>query len=143
MNFGFGVGDIMAISKLASKVYTAYKDAPNDYKHVAEEVKSLQIIINTAAQHFESTTLSGNNRQDGQEVLKGCQSVLEDLNSLIQKYNSLASNSTNTIQRVMLSTEDIATLRSRLTSNTTLLSSYIRRFDTLLFYIYIILISLS
>ena len=151
MSFGFGAGDIMAISKLASKVYTAYtayKDAPSDYKHVAEEVKSLQIIINTAAQHFESPALSDNNRQDGQEVLKGCQSILEDLNSLIDKYNSLAPNSTNksqAFQRVMLGMEDIATLRARLISNTTLLSSFIRRFDTLLLFItlYIILISLS
>ena len=133
MSFGFGVGDIVAISKLASKVYTAFKDAPSDYKHVAEEVKSLQIIINTAARHFESTILSDNNRQDGQEVLKGCQNVLEDLNSLIQKY----TNSTNTFQRVMLGSEDVATLRARLTSNTTLLSSFIRRFDSLLLLPYI------
>ena len=117
----------MAISKLATKVYTAYKDAPNDYKHVAEEVKSLQIIINQAAQHFESSNLSDNSQQDGQEVLKGCQSVLVDLSSLIEKYNSLAStNTSQAFQRVMLGTEDIATLRARLTSNTTLLSSFIR-----------------
>lgn len=57
MSFGFGVGDILTVSKLAVTVYTAYKDAPNDYKHIAEEVKSLQIMINKAAQHFKSTTL--------------------------------------------------------------------------------------
>ena len=132
MSFGRGVGD-MAISKLAVKVYTAYKDAPNDYKHVAEEVKSLQIIINKAAQHLESTTLGDNDRQEGQEVLKGCQSVLGDLDSLMEKYSSLASaNSTQVFERVKLGTEDIASLRARLTSNATLLSSFIRRLNILL-----------
>ena len=138
------MGDILRISELAVTVYTAYKDAPNDYKHIAKEVKSLEIIIKKAAQHFQSTTLSDNDRQQGQEVLKGCQSVLGDLNSLIEKYKSLASPKTSQVfKRVMLGTEDIATLRVRLISNTGLLSSFIRRFDipTITIY-YIMLISL-
>ena len=127
------MGDIIAISGLAVKVYTAYKDAPDDYRHISDEVKSLQIIINKAARHFERTTLDDNTRQEGQDVLKGCQNVLEDLNSLIEKYNSLASTSANTslqvLKRVKLGTEDIATLRVRLISNTGLLNGFIQRFD--------------
>lgn len=91
MNFGWGVGDIMAISRLAARVYTAYKDAPNDYKHIAEEANSLQSMINKAAQHFQSTTLSDYDRQECQKVLEGCQSLLEDLHFLIRKYNTSAS----------------------------------------------------
>ena len=130
MSFGWGVGDIMAISKLAIRVYSAYKDAPNDYKNIAEEVNSLQIMINKAAQHFKSTTLTDNDRKEGQEVLKGCQSVLEDLSSLIEEYSGLASSSNGgqIFKKVKLGTEDIATLRARLTSNATLLGSFIRRF---------------
>ena len=124
MSFGWGVGDILAISGLAAKVYTAYKDAPNDYKHISDEVKSLQIIIDKAERHFKSTTLDNKSQQEGQQVLKGCQNVLEDLNSLIKEYNTLASSNTNQVlKRVMLGTEDIATLRARLTSNTGLLNS--------------------
>ena len=81
----------MAISGLALKVYTAYRDASGDYRNISDEVKSLHIIINKAAQHFKSTTLSNSSRQEGQEVLRGCQNVLEDLDSLIGKYNYLAS----------------------------------------------------
>ena len=130
MNVGFvsSVGDII---KLAAKVYTAYENAPKEYKHVAEEVDSLRVMINKAAEHLQSTTLSNGIRQEGQTVLKSCKSLLMDLDSLIEKYNSLASpNTSQAFQRVMLGTEDIATLRARLTSNATLLSSFIRRFDT-------------
>ena len=152
MSFGYGI-DIMAISGLAIKVYTAYKDARGDYRNISDEVKSLYIIINKAAQHFESPTLGDSSRQEGQEVLKGCQNVLEDLDSLIGKYNSLAHLSTSTsrvFQRVkfsaglVLGTEDIATLRARLTSNTTLLNSFIQRFGILTITIrYIMLISFT
>ena len=131
MSLGGGVGDIMAISGLAVKVYTAYKDAPGDYSNISDEVKSLDIIINNAAQHFRSTTFSDNKCREGQEVLRGCQKVLEDLDSLIVKYNDLASASTSRVfSRIKLGTEDIATLRARLTSNTTLLNGFIQRFDT-------------
>ena len=141
MSFGFGVGDVMAISRLAFKVYTACKVAPGEYRNILDEVKVLHIIIDNAAQHFKSTTLSDNKRQEGQEVLRSCQNLLEDLDSLIGKYNSLAPASTSTststsqvLQRVRLGTslaEDIATLRARLTSNTTLLNGFIQRFDIL------------
>ena len=159
MSFGCGVGDVMAISRLAFKVYTGCKNAPGEYGNISDEVKSLHIVIDSAAQHFKSTTLSDSKRQKGQEVMRGCQNLLEDLDSLIGKYNSLAPASTSTgtttttstsqvLQRVKLGaglalgTEDIATLRARLISNTTLLNGFIQRFDILttsIKYIYIVL----
>ena len=141
MSFGYGVGDVMAVSRLALKVIIAYKDAPGDYRNISDEVESLHIIIKKAAQHFESTSLGDDSRQEGQKVLKGCQNVLEDLDTLIEKYNSLASASASAststsqvLQRMklgasqVLGTEDIATLRARLTSNTTMLNGFIQRF---------------
>ena len=130
MSFGWGGGDVFALAQLAVKVYTAYKDAPDDYKNISEEVKSLEGLINKAARHFTSTNLSDIDRQEGSEAMKGCQRVLEDLNDLIEKYKSLVSTNKRLVfKRVRLGTEDIATLRARLTSNATLLSSFIRRFD--------------
>ena len=130
MSFGYSVGDFIAISQLAIKVYTAYKDAPDIYGNIADEVAGLQVLIDRVERHFQSTTISSNDRRDGQKVLKGCQSVLEDLNSRVEKYKSLASTNKRLVfKRVKLGTEDIATLRARLISNTTLLSSFIQRFD--------------
>ena len=137
MSFGFGVGDIMAISGLAIKVCTAYKDAPDDYRNIADEVDSLHIIIEEAAQHFdESTTLSTKKQQRGKKVLEGCQNVLKDLDALIDTYKALApanananANASQVFRRIKLGTEDIVTLRARLTSNTTLLNGFIQRLD--------------
>lgn len=60
MSFGWSVGDIIAISRLAVKVYTAYKDASDDYKHISIEVESLKILIDKAAPYFGSPTLNTN-----------------------------------------------------------------------------------
>ena len=130
---GWGVGDIIAISKLVAKLITAYKDAPNDYKNITEELNSLQGMIDKAAEHYKSPALSDKDRQVGQNALKGCQSVVEDLNSLYEKYKSLALEGGGPVfTRVQLgTTENIADLRARLTSNATLLSSFIRRFNIL------------
>ena len=128
------MGDIVAISGLAVRVYSAYKDAPDDYRHFSEEVAALQILIDKVAQLFKSTTISSNYHYEGQKVLKGCQSVLEDLNSLIiEKYRSLASNKRHSLvafvfTRAKFGQEDILTLRVRLISNTVLLSSFVQRY---------------
>ena len=66
-------------------------------------------------------------------MLRGCQSVLRDLDSLIEECNSLdTANKSQVFKRVQLGTENIATLRAGLTANTTLLSSFIRKFVSLL-----------
>ena len=139
MSLGYSVGDFIAISQLVIKVYTAYKDAPDIYGHIADEVVGLQVLIDKVEQHFKRAIISSNDRRNGQNVLKGCQRVLEDLNSLTEKYKSLASTNKRLVfKRVKLGIEDIATLRARLTSNATLLSSFIRRFDILLLFLFLV-----
>ena len=131
---GWAVGDIIALSRLAVEVHTAYKNGPKNYRHICEEVKSLQPMINKAEHHFKSPTLTDNNRHQGQEVLSGCRSVLEDMNSLIEKYNSLGTTTNNTYQvfrKIRLGVADIGTLRARLMVNIGLLNSFIQRFDIL------------
>ena len=128
MGFGRGVGDVMPISRVAPGVYTD-KDVPDEYRYIIEEVRSLQVLINKATQYLVKTTLNDSDRQHGVEALKGCQSVLQDFDSLIEKYNALAAaNTTQVFKRVKLGTEDIVALRIRLISSTTLLNGFIQRF---------------
>ena len=115
MNFGFGIGDFVTVLNLAAKVYAAYHDAPGDYKNISEEVKSLQIIVQEGVQHFQSTTFNKTQQQEGAKVLQGCQSVLADLDFLIEKYKGLTSASRwQVFSRVKLGKKDITTLRARL-----------------------------
>ena len=122
MSLGTGVG--ITISKLAVKVSTAYQDAPSGYKHISKEVVSLQMVIDKVVQYFENTALSDNDRQLGQEVLESCQSILEDLDSLIEKCTNFNEAQLG------------AGLRAKLLLNTVLLNSFVQRFDIPMYYYY-------
>ena len=124
------VHDIIVISGLAVTVYTAYKNAPlDDDRHILKDIAALQILIDKAAQHLKGTTISSNGRLDGQRVLRGCQSVLQDLYFLIEKYNRLVLiNKRLVLKGVRLGKEDITTLQIRLISETVLLKGVVQRF---------------
>ena len=123
------VHDIIVISGLAVRVYTAYKNAPEHHRHISEGVAELQILINKATQHFKGTTISSKGRRDGERVVRGCQSVLQDLYSLIKKYNRLVLiNKRLVLRGVRLGKEDITTLQIRLISEIVLLKGVVRRF---------------
>lgn len=65
-------------------------------------------------------------RAERLSVIKdGCDSVLVDLQSLVQKYQSLGTQSKRTWDRMKWGNEDIAEIRARLTSNATMLTAFI------------------
>ena len=123
---GWDAGKFIAISALAIKVYSAYQGAPGGgYGHISEEVAALRILIDKAAQHFKSALIS-DHRHYGQKVLNGCQSVLEDLNSLIEK-RSTKKRKGHIFTGFKVGKEDIVTLRERLISNTVLLNGFVQK----------------
>ena len=123
-----GVHDIIAISGLAVRVSIAFKDASHDYRPILEDVAALKLLIDRVAPHFKSNTISQDDYHHGEKVLRDCQSVLEDLNSFMRKYERLASiNKSLVLNRVKLGKQDITALQVQLVSNTVLLNTFIRR----------------
>ena len=122
------VHDIIAIAGLAIRVSIDYKDAPDAYRHISEEVAMLKVLVDKVAPHFKGTTISQEDHHYGEMVLKDCQSVLEGLDSFIRKYRRLASiNQRLVLNRIKFGTEDITTLHVRLISQTNLLNGFVRR----------------
>ena len=118
---------ITVISGLAIKTSIAYKYAPHAYRHISEDVAALKLLIDRVSPHFKRTIISSNDRHYGQEVLKSCQSVLEDLMALIEKYKRLACiNKRLVLNGVKVGKENITTLQVRLMSNTGLLNGFVR-----------------
>ena len=118
------MSDIIVILGLAIKVQTVYK---KDYRHISEEVEELRILIDKVARHFRGKTMSSNDRHYGENIVKGCQSVLEDLNSLMEKYRRRSTNKKLAFMRVRLG-NDVTALQVRLISNTASLNGFVRRY---------------
>lgn len=126
MSFGYSIGDAVAGGQLAWTVYKSCRDAPESFKNISLEVLSLHAVLKeieeTLSEHPPPAS-----KQDGlAAVTAGCSSVLQDLQALVQKHESLASKSKHTWDRVKWGSNDIAELRARLTSNTVLLTAYMR-----------------
>ena len=123
------VRDIIAITGLAVRVSIAYKDASDGYnRRIPKEVAALQLLVDRVAPHFQRNTISQEDYHYGEKVLRGCQSVLKDLNSFIGRYERLASiNKRLVLNRAKLGKEDITTLQVQLESNMVLLNGFIRR----------------
>ena len=58
-------------------------------------------------------------------IKEGCEKVLVDLQSLVEKYESLGTQSKRTWDRMGWGNEDVADIRARLTSNISLLTAFI------------------
>ena len=122
------VHDIIAITGLAVRVSIAYKGVPAEYRHISEEVAALKLLIDKVAPHFKHMDISHEDYHYGEKVLRDCQSVLEDLNSFVEKYERLASMNRRLVSNSMKHGKaDVATLQVQLISNTHLLNGYVRR----------------
>ena len=124
MSFGFGAGDIINVSTLAWKLFKSCKDAPGEFKNVAGEVVSLHVVLKETEELVAESNLSSHQTTQLQHLTDGCQSVLHDLTRLLKKYQSLGSKSQKTWDRLKWGSEGIANARTRLISNTTMLSAY-------------------
>jgi len=126
MSFGYSVGDFLAVGQLAWNVYKSCRDAPESFKDISTEVLSLHAVLKEAEEILPSQPASPSTQNRLKVVTQGCESVLSDLQSLVDKYESLGSMTKRTWDRMRWGSEDIAELRARLTSNTVMLTAFIR-----------------
>lgn len=126
MSFGFSVGDFVTIGKLAMTVYRSCRDAPDSFGNISHDVLSLYAVLAEVGDIVPKEQLSVARRDHLSVVLNGCYAVLKDLQVLVNKYESLGTSRQRTWDRVKWSLNDIAELRGRLTSNTVLLTAFMR-----------------
>jgi len=128
LSYGYGVGGFIAVSKLAWDVYTAYKDAPEDFRNISDEIKSLHIIVDRHKDNFQDKTLTSDEQVQLREILQGCTNVLDDkFHIKFIRLGSDQGSSSQAINRIKWTQENIAELRAWLTSNTMLLNTFIAR----------------
>ncbi|KAI1135672.1 hypothetical protein F5Y05DRAFT_167876 [Hypoxylon sp. FL0543] len=134
MSFGFGVGDFIAVIKLANKIRKEFAGAPAQFKEVSEEVRSLSIVLQDVDVALSENDLSSSQRENLENIASGCKSVLDDLQTALYKYcelgtktKDLSKTAKRTWKRLTWEPNDIRDLRYRITSNTALLSSFIQQ----------------
>ena len=107
MAFGYGVGDFLAVGQLAWTVYKSCKDAPESFGNISQEVLSLHVVIKEFEDNVSGQTLTAAQQAGLKTVGDGCRNVLQELQSLVVKYESLGSKSKRTWDRVGWALKDI------------------------------------
>lgn len=122
MSLGFSASDVLLCVQLAHKVWKGCRDAPADFRAVSTEVASLHLVLNEARETAHD--LSGSKGEDLRGLINGCNSVLEDLEELLQKYKSLGTQSRRTWDRLRWGKGPVKDIRQRLISSTASLTTF-------------------
>ena len=126
MSFGFGVGDVLAVSKIAWKVYKSCKDAPESFGDLSAEVLSLHTVLQELEENLDGHELPATQQTRLKTIINSCDAVLQDLQTLVAKYESLGTNQKRTFDRLRWGSEEIGELRARLSSNINLLTAFFK-----------------
>ncbi|KAF6223229.1 hypothetical protein HO133_000071 [Letharia lupina] len=123
--YGVGVGDFVAVGTVAWSVYKYCKAAPGSFGNISTEVLSLHAVLKESEETLFTHALPPARAERLKVIKDGCDTVLADLQTLVNKYESLGTKSKQTWDRMKWGNEDIAEIRARLTSNITMLTAFI------------------
>ncbi|OBT62628.1 hypothetical protein VE03_08515 [Pseudogymnoascus sp. 23342-1-I1] len=131
MSFGFSVSDFITAIQLANKIRKEFVDAPSQFKAVSDELRTLSIVLQDADVAFSKQDLNDGQKRDLEDIDKGCQNVLNDLQRILDKnteFNSESGSVGKRIQRVWKrlkwDPEDINKLRSRISTHIGFLNAF-------------------
>ncbi len=124
MSFGFAVGDFLAVGQLCWTVYKKCKDSPGNYAELSSEVGALHNVIKETEELLSQQDLTTEQKVKLTTCRQGCEDVLEDLDGLLAKYESLGTKSRRTFDRMGFGMQDMTGIRLRLISNVTMLDAF-------------------
>lgn len=126
MEFSIGLGDIIIVSKLAWKLYKAFKDADDDFRQVSSDLMSLHAVLHETVDYLRDhgDALDQSRRNRLRMLVDGCMPVLEQLSDLYERYDSLGTQAQRAWSRIRFGLRDLSDMRSRLVSSTTMLNAF-------------------
>lgn len=124
MSFGFGVSDLVGISQLCWKVYKKCKDSSGNYAELSSEVAALNMVLKGTEELLSQQRLTTQQEVKLVTCRQGCEDVLNDLDRLLVKYESLGTKAQRAIDRVGFGMHDMNDIRLRLISNVSTLDAF-------------------
>lgn len=100
--------------------------APRVFGAISTDLDSMQCVLGETADVQLSDPLPPRKQARLKTILEGCNSVLADLQYIVQKYQSLGTDEKSAWDRLRLGGEDIAEIRSRLVFNMACLTAFRR-----------------
>ncbi|KAM5367193.1 hypothetical protein ACJZ2D_010183 [Fusarium nematophilum] len=89
MSFRSGVDDVVALSKLVDKVRKDFSGAPGQFQCLSDELKSLSAVLQDIDVAIAEADLNAQRQSGLQQALSTCQSVLEDVEAIRDKFSGM------------------------------------------------------
>ena len=126
MSFGFSPTDVAKVVEFAAQVYKTYKASPREFQALSDEVQALQSILEQVEEAFKKIDFAVDHKTVLKKRIRASQTLLEELNDFVTKYDSLAGSSQRKWDRLRWSSGTAEKFRNRIIANVSLLtSSYI------------------
>jgi hypothetical protein len=126
MNFGFGVGDIITISRFACKIYKSCDDAAEDFRNISDDIRSMQFVLEETQDLIDEYKQSLGPKREFRlfEIRNGCYRALRDLEKLLEKHRKLANDNSRKRDKIKWVLEDIPKMKERVSMKISLLTSF-------------------
>lgn len=128
MSFGFGVGDFLAVAKLANDIWQKLHDSVDQFSAIRNEVAGLSSLLDEVSKTVPKHNLAPKQAQGLAASGNACRSVLEDLQKLVDKYGGFnneargfTANIRKATSKLKWDQDDARDLRARITSTITVL----------------------
>ncbi|KAJ7507142.1 hypothetical protein B0H11DRAFT_192661 [Mycena galericulata] len=126
MTFGVGIGDIALVTTLVWKLYKGCKESSQDFQRLSTELASLHMVLSETHEYLKEhgDELADSRKKRLTLLMDGCRDALQDLEALHHRYESLSTQAQRSWDRVRFGMEDLSEVRQRISSSTTLLTSF-------------------
>lgn len=116
MSFGFGIGDIIAVTQLAVQVCESFKGAPQEFRELSSEVESLHEALQGLESYAKNHTIDSVLQRRLQTLTRGAEAVLLDIERLLTKRARLNGKGVWFFDRLLWPSAKMRDLRLRLIS---------------------------
>ncbi|KAH0551783.1 hypothetical protein GP486_006998 [Trichoglossum hirsutum] len=114
----FSAREVVLIAQVAYKIYDAYTRSPREFQVLAREGLTLDAALKSAVEEAEKTfpgdQISTQYRTRLAHLAIGAKELLEELDALLKKYESLLTNKYSKRDRLLFGKEDVEKLRTRI-----------------------------
>lgn len=114
----FSAREVILIAQTAYKIYNAYRKSPREFQVLAREGLTLEVALKSAVEEAEKTfpgdQLSTQYRTRLAHLAIGAKELLNELDALLKKYESLLTNKYSKWDRLLFGKEDVEKLRGRI-----------------------------
>ncbi|CAG7985724.1 unnamed protein product [Penicillium nalgiovense] len=131
MSFGFGVGDFLAVIKLANETRKAFVEAPVQFKSISNEVRSLSLVLQDVEIDISAKQLDSQQQAELNKLSTGCHKVLDEVLKKIEDYTELSTTNDGkrnmakrVWKRLKWEPSDVQELRLRISTNIALLTAF-------------------